>query len=94
MQGSPTYRQTMVNDTVNDISYRVSCMKDLWGLKKVELGLMENGADQEIQFSDRSLESQDAGDLVPYELLSPSLRLGTGEVLPGWYARGAPKQGN
>ena len=51
-------------------------------------------ADQEMNWSDPSLESQDSGDLVPYELLDPELRLGTGEVLPGWYARGAPRQEN
>ena len=45
-----------------------------------------------MQLSGRSLESQDYGDLVPYERLDPELRLGAGEVLPGWYARKAPKQ--
>ena len=69
-------------------------MKDLWSFKKVELDLMDILADKEMQLSDPSLESHDAGDLVPYELMDPELGLGGGEVLPGWYARGAPKQEN
>ena len=48
-----------------------------------------------MQLSGQSLESQDAGDLVPYELVGPEQRLRAEEVLPGWYARGAaPNQEN
>ena len=59
----------MVISTVSDISVHVTRMKESWGLKKVELDLMEAGVDKEIELDEGSLESQAAGDLVPYELL-------------------------
>ena len=53
---------------------------------------MEDRAGSEIPLSDRSLESQASGDLVPYEFLNVELEQKAKEVLPGWYARGAQAQ--
>ena len=55
---------------------------------------MEAGAEDISYYSDRSLESQSAGDLIPYEYLVEKQLEHAIEVLPGWYTRGAPMQVN